>query len=394
MTKEERYEYIQEATISTCLGYSDEEWCEISDDFNLDALESIIYFCNKNNIFSPPCSDWNRLLEHMNYAWLHIRYPQTIDGFYCEKSMMPELTMLGLKAKNRKCKDKYGAPEPIPEPTSRIIHVNAAASTSKEIESLNSKIKHLENALEGKNESIRILNDEYYKLKDSCAKLLSENEKLEVQVEDLKGKYREQESERDYQDEWYRKEYYCRFFADALRFAVKKKNEKQREAFRMTLSSLASSIDYLPIQMRQDIEALTEPNSVLSNFTFNYGKKSIHQMCDSDAIIKYVEKLTDIVAEDWKSKWKKLWEAIVSNDTLAAELANKGRQQKTTFNRTLVCNIIAYLHTEGIVIYNSYYDAVAILENGNKDHTIKNSFNKIHDATIRNELDAVIESIK
>lgn len=97
----------------------------------------------------------------------------------------------------------------------------------------------------------------------------------------------------------------------------------------------------------------------------NYGNGAKPQepmsMIDRSAIrqeiITYVGKTLNLVEERWKPVYIELWNDILDLKEVSAEVYDRGRQQKTIFNRKLIANIIYYLGNfkgNGTGLYGNY----------------------------------------
>ncbi len=80
-------------------------------------------------------------------------------------------------------------------------------------------------------------------------------------------------------------------------------------------------------------------------------------------ILKYVEKTLPFVLYQWKDKYMPLWNDILNLPEVDRIIYQRGRQQKTSFNRKEVLHIICYLgkHANGgIGIFEDNYVATSI----------------------------------
>lgn len=264
----------------------------------------------------------------------------------------------------------------------------------------------------------QLLENEYADIKSTAIHYKAEYEKLREQMEnmsqsaqngsedetaELKAQIAEKDEtieclrqdikeNRTREDEWYEKEYFIRFVIAVLKEAVEKDDVSERKSYKAVLLDITASRNDIPKYVTEDIKKLTSKNHELSPQTRAYGQKAIHDLCDGEAIIEYVEPLKELVTAPWESKWRQLWEQITSNDGIAPELAKKGKQQSTTFNRKLVCDIIAYLK-EKFILEGGKNEIIKLLEH-NVDSTIKHNFNKIENKDITVELDNIIKSLK
>ena len=93
-------------------------------------------------------------------------------------------------------------------------------------------------------------------------------------------------------------------------------------------------------------------------------------------ILTYVNSLRMHLADEWKSKYNRIWEEILDIEIISASIFHSGKQQGTNFNRNLVANIIHYLSEKG-VYGNAYYTAKFAEDlEGNKDHSVRSALGK------------------
>lgn len=95
-------------------------------------------------------------------------------------------------------------------------------------------------------------------------------------------------------------------------------------------------------------------------------------------ILKYVEKTLPFVLYQWKDKYMTLWNDILALPDVDGIIYNRGRQQKTSFNRKEVVHIICYLGKHA-------HDGMGIFENYNATH-IAAAFNDDAEKSTRPEL--------
>lgn len=108
-------------------------------------------------------------------------------------------------------------------------------------------------------------------------------------------------------------------------------------------------------------------------------------------ILAYVNKIRIFVKEDWKSRYKKMWEDILDLDVISREVYNPGKQQGTDFNRNLVANIIHFLDAQKL--YKNAYNAstMAMALEGDKDHSVRGALGKDPDTAITSRLKRYFE---
>lgn len=120
--------------------------------------------------------------------------------------------------------------------------------------------------------------------------------------------------------------------------------------------------------------------SIINNY---YGTRSRHQDSASqitDAvdrarkqseILSYVSRIGKCLDYAWTGSYEKTWVSILDMEAVSVLVYNPGKQQGTSFNRSLVANIIHYLHGRGI--YTGEYNASHLAEilEGDKDHSVR-----------------------
>ena len=87
-------------------------------------------------------------------------------------------------------------------------------------------------------------------------------------------------------------------------------------------------------------------------------------------IMQYVLKLKDYVAPHYKGIYEKLWHTILGITEVSAVICEPGTQQKTTFNRRLVANIL-HMMIEKDVFKDRNATNIAIVLEGDKDHSVR-----------------------
>ena len=95
-----------------------------------------------------------------------------------------------------------------------------------------------------------------------------------------------------------------------------------------------------------------------------------------DDLLSYVLRLSDHVAEPYTPHYEQLWRDILAIDDVAAEIYNHGKQKNTTFNRTLVANILGMMKNAGLFgdITNT---RIAIILEGTKDCSLRTDLAKL-----------------
>ncbi len=95
-------------------------------------------------------------------------------------------------------------------------------------------------------------------------------------------------------------------------------------------------------------------------------------------ILKYVERTLPFVLYQWKDKYMTLWNDILDLQEVDHVIYNRGRQQKTSFNRKEVAHIICYLGQHA-------FNGAGIFETYNATH-IAAAFNDGAEKSTRPEL--------
>lgn len=104
----------------------------------------------------------------------------------------------------------------------------------------------------------------------------------------------------------------------------------------------------------QHIENFNPNATTVTTTHYHYGEKrgggngrkkldDAQKQAIQDDILEYVGRLTDCVKDEWKTKHAKLWDDILAIPEVDAAIYDKGRQKNTTFNRSLVGNIMGVL---------------------------------------------------
>ena len=117
-----------------------------------------------------------------------------------------------------------------------------------------------------------------------------------------------------------------------------------------------------------------------------------------EQIMLYVSCLIGQVAEQWMSRYDKLWEGILDLDVVAAQVYDRGKQQGTAFNRNLVANIVHYLGNRPVAadcVYKAY-NAAQYTEKleGDKDHSVRAALGQDPSEDIAKSIGKFIENFK
>lgn len=92
-------------------------------------------------------------------------------------------------------------------------------------------------------------------------------------------------------------------------------------------------------------------------------------------ILDYVRKIKPCLADDWKNKYDKLWNDILSLSAVVNDVYKPGKQQNTNFNRNLVAHLIYYIGQQGVVP-DYHASHLAVLLEGDRDHPVRSALGK------------------
>ncbi len=126
--------------------------------------------------------------------------------------------------------------------------------------------------------------------------------------------------------------------------------------------------------------ATTVNNTYHINNVYGDGRKSKdmfkEQMPETDKvqrieeIMQYVSKLKHLVVHEYKAVYEKLWRAILGITEVSVVVCEPGRQQKTTFNRKLVANIL-HIMIENNVFKDKNITTIATILESDKEHPVR-----------------------
>lgn len=115
-------------------------------------------------------------------------------------------------------------------------------------------------------------------------------------------------------------------------------------------------------------------------------------------ILKYVEKTLPFVLYQWKDKYMPLWNDILNLPEVDRIIYQRGRQQKTSFNRKEVLHIICFLGKHVIdgygifETYNATHIAAAFCDGAEK--TTRPELGFTPPVTIKKAIDKLLEDKK
>ena len=70
----------------------------------------------------------------------------------------------------------------------------------------------------------------------------------------------------------------------------------------------------------------------------------------SAAIMDYVGRIKPVIVEDYQPKYEEIWLRILELEEVKKDIYDRGRQQGTIFNRSLVANIIHLMAIDNMVV--------------------------------------------
>lgn len=114
------------------------------------------------------------------------------------------------------------------------------------------------------------------------------------------------------------------------------------------------------------------------------------------AIMKYIGRLEIAVKDEYVSFYNKMWDEILSLESVKSKVYNKGKQQDTIFNRSLVANIIHLMKERGVFKVDKKVPQLTLLlepdSDKGKDHAVKEPLKKVPvDKNLKNDVKKVIE---
>lgn len=140
--------------------------------------------------------------------------------------------------------------------------------------------------------------------------------------------------------------------------------------------------------------------TVVNNYYGTRGKPETDIPINKEAIrtdiLNYVSCTLQFVKYAWKDKYMVLWKDILNIPAVDAIIYNKGRQERTTFNRKEVAHIICYLgkHSDGgIGIFDNYVATkIAACFNDGAEDAVRPELGYNPSQEIRNAIDALMKA--
>ncbi len=110
-------------------------------------------------------------------------------------------------------------------------------------------------------------------------------------------------------------------------------------------------------------------------------------------ILDYVNCIASKLEPEKMNCWQRFWKGLLDLDVIEQQIGNITKQQGTTFNRILVCNIIRYLDQKGF--YKKKFNASEItrLLEGDDQHSIRtHGLDSYPDKSVCKQIDKYIEN--
>jgi hypothetical protein len=120
------------------------------------------------------------------------------------------------------------------------------------------------------------------------------------------------------------------------------------------------------------------------------GNATCNPQLSTDSILEYVMRLHPAqVREEWHDKYLPLWERILELPSVASKVYNKGKQQGTTFNRSLVSNIL-HLLAERRVLSTTNATCLAQVLEGDANASVRAKLGEIPGKEILRAVEEVL----
>lgn len=108
-----------------------------------------------------------------------------------------------------------------------------------------------------------------------------------------------------------------------------------------------------------------------------------------ESILEYVMRLHPAqVRVEWHDKYLPLWERILELPSVASKVYNKGKQQGTTFNRSLVSNILHLLAERRVLTTTNATRLAEVLE-GDANASVRGSLGEMPGKVICKEVEGI-----
>lgn len=111
---------------------------------------------------------------------------------------------------------------------------------------------------------------------------------------------------------------------------------------------------------------------------------------DKKPVLDYVMRLhPSYVREEWKARFRMLWENILGLPAVADKVYDKGKQQNTTFNRNLVANILHLMAEKKVLATDNATKLAMALEN-DPNASVRAKLGEMPETKIRTEVEKLV----
>ena len=110
-------------------------------------------------------------------------------------------------------------------------------------------------------------------------------------------------------------------------------------------------------------------------------------------VLEYVMRLHPAqVREEWRDKYPSLWERILELPSVASKVYNKGKQQGTIFNRSLVGNILHLLAERQVLATANATKLAQVLE-GDANASVRGKLGEMPEKEIFRAVEEMIDAV-
>ena len=95
------------------------------------------------------------------------------------------------------------------------------------------------------------------------------------------------------------------------------------------------------------------------------------------------------VRPEWRDKYRPLWEEVLRLPAVASLVHHKGNQKNTTFNRSLVANIL-HLMKERKVLSTDNATKLAELLEGDKDSSVRGQLGMMPPKAVKEAVEKIL----
>lgn len=106
-------------------------------------------------------------------------------------------------------------------------------------------------------------------------------------------------------------------------------------------------------------------------------QEALRKQSVKEAVLQYVMKTMDFVADQWSDKYMLFWERLFLVPDFEARIYNPGRQQNTVFNRSLVGNVMGFLCSRGVYLKKVTNKSLTKALEGDSDASIRQAMGKL-----------------